>query len=611
MLTMAEKAERALRIIAEAPVIAYDTETSGLDWRVNSAVGYVITASAESNYYIPIRHGGGGNLLDPSCPPLTSATAHTTQHSFEVALSKAFEERRRRGYITVGHNLKFDMHFSANHGIVLGRACEDTSINAALLDEYARSYSLENVALAAKVVAKKGEELYQRLADMFGGKAERTQMEHFWRTPGDDPVSVDYALGDGITTLELRNKQMEWINEDGLSFVHRMESDLIWTVFRLERRGIKVDERYIDALVKATETEIAKARAALPEDFNERSPNQVKALMEKAGITNWPTTAIGNPSFTEKFLKQSVPGKTVITVRQLTNLNNTFVTPLRERHIFQGRVHAQLHPLKADDYGTVAGRFSCSDPNLQAIHKRNEELGRKFRRIFIADEGMDFNEADYSQCEPRLFAHYSQEPSLVEGYSMDPPRDMHQVVADMLNVDRSVTAKRMNMGIMTGMQTKTFANHMDWSLERATQAWNDWFDVFPKIRSFQSEAKSVFQARGYIKTILGRRCRLDHKRFAYRAVSRIIQGGNADIIKEKMRQCDLYLEAEGDTSHLLMTVHDSFNWQSPKGAIGQKHSAELVKICLDVQTPPFNLRVPFTMDVGIGDNWATATYGPE
>jgi len=611
MITLGDRAEMALRIVREAPLIAYDVETSGVDWRVNQPVGYVITESRENNFYIPIRHGGGANLLDPRVMPMETPTDKIVVHEWERELQKAFEERRQRNHKTIGHHLKFDMHMSANAGVMLGRNCGCTQNNAAMLDEYRRSFSLENVAKSEGVTPKLGDALYERLAQLFGGEAKRSQMEHYWRIAGDDPAAVEYSLGDGITTLEVWHSQVAEINAQEMGLIHGIESELIWTLFRMERRGIKVDEQYIGELEEAIDAELSAARAVLPLGLNVKSPVQMRKLFEDAGITNWPTTDAGNPSFTESFLKQSDLGKAVVAVRQLSTLGSSFITPLKERFIFEGRVHATLNQLKADETGTVAGRLSCSDPNLQAVHKRNKVLGRKFRKVYVADEDMEFCEDDYSQCEPRLFAHYSQEPSLLEGYNQVPFRDVHSVVAEMLDVERDPTAKRMNMGILTGMQTASFAGHMNWPIDRATQAFNAWFEAFPGIKGFQDQAKAVFRSRGYVKTILGRRCRLEQARFAYRGTSRIIQGSNADILKERLLACDKYLESQGDLIHLLMTVHDSIEYQKPMGAEGDRQRAEMRALMVDVQSAPYNLRVPFVMDSGQGRNWAEATYGPE
>lgn len=610
MITLGEKADMALRAVREAPLIAYDTEGSGLDVRRCNNVGYVITVDVNNNFYIPVRHGGGGNLNDPNCGPLQTPHDTSPHHQFEIELQKAFQERRQKtGFITVGHNMKFDCHMSARHGIYLGRDLEDTQLNEAMLNEFARSFSLDSCAKYHGVTAKKGEELYEHLARLFGGKAERKIMSEYWRLAGDDPIGVDYALGDGITTLELRESQMKGIEKDEMAVIHRIESRLIWTIFRMEHRGIKADEEYIGQLLEGVDRDLAVAMEKLPARFNVRSGTQMKKFMEDSGHTGWPTTELGNPSFTEKWLKSHDEGKAVIAVRQLTNLKNTFVIPLKDRHIFGGRIHTSLHQLKADEFGTISGRFSCSDPNLQAIHKRNKVLGRLFRAIFVADDDMEFYEADYSQCEPRLYAHYSQEPALLNGYNAKPFRDVHDVVAVMLNVERDPTAKRMNMGIFTGMQPKTFAGHMEWPLEKAAAAHADWFAAFPGIRGFQDGAKRAFRQRGWVKTILGRRCRLDNAQYSYKAASRVIQGSNADILKYKMLAADEYVEDNGDLIELLMTVHDSLNWQAPKGAEGERQSKEMIELCSEVQCEPFNLRVPFVMDVGKGPNWAIATYG--
>lgn len=615
MQTLGEKAEIALRIVREAPVIAYDSETSGLDWRIHSVVGYVITCP-EQSLYIPIRMGGGANLMDPNVSPLREANEKTVQHRWEKELADAFYTRIRRGFLTIGHNLKFDMHMSANHGVSLGRNCEDTQHNAAMLDEFARSFSLDGCAAIAGVTAKKGQPLYDRLAQQFGCKADKSAMGEFWRLSGDDPVGVEYAEGDGITTLELRAWQHPQIIDQGMQEIHRIESELIWSVFRMERRGIAANADRIKSVQEEIEKRLNTARANLPKHFNERSGPQIKKLFEAANISDWPMTEPsrthpqGQPSFTEKWLKKHAIGRYIVDVRKLTNLNNSFITPLKEHHIFNGRVHASLNQLKSDEYGTISGRFSSSQPNMQQVPKRDKELGRLFRSIFVADEGMEMEEGDYSQCEPCLFAHFSKDESLVHGYSSSPRIDVHDIVAQNFKCERDPTAKRMNMGIFTGMQPKTLAGHMGWDVTTATEQFNAWFALFPGVRAFQDQAKAVFKSRGYVRTILGRRMRLDHPRFAYRATSRIIQGNNADIVKDRFLCADKYLESEGDKAYLQMTVHDSFLWQSPKGETGLNISKELVRIFLDVQSPPFSLRVPFVMDSHRGPNWAIATYGP-
>lgn len=613
IMNIGEQAEQVLKIVAEAPLIAYDTETSGLDWHKNFPVGYVVTADKGNNFYIPIRHGGGGNLLDPDggtpAPPDSPTQQNLIIHTFERELARAFAERTRRGYRTITHNGKFDAHMSLRVGVSIGRNLYDTGITQALLNEYTRKWTLEEIAKEHGVTPKLSEPLYEYLASRFGGDAKKGQMENFWQLHGRDEMGVDYAMGDGITTLELHHKQMGEIEKQQLMFIHELESDLIWTLVRMEQRGVKVDLQYCEWLDEYIEGQIKIAASALPDGFNSRSGPQVQNLMASIGRLDWPVTDKGNPSFTEHWLKTFDEGKAILRHRQWNNIRNTFLNPLTQEHVYNGRVHPSINQLKGDEYGTVSGRFSCSRPNLQQLPKRNEEVAIPFRKVFVADSRFKFYERDYSQCEPRLFAHYSKEPSLVAGYLADPPRDMHQVVAELLNVERDPTAKRMNMGILTGMYPKAFAGHMGWDLEMAQNKWNEWFEVFPGIRSFQGQATDVFKSRGYIRTLLGRRCRLDKPRFAYRGTSRIIQGGNADILKYKLLQVDLYLESVEDRSQMLMTVHDSFNYQCPDDDNGQKDHEEIGRIMEDVMTDPIRLSIPFVTDSGSGDNWSQASFG--
>lgn len=614
-MTLYDDAQSALRAVRDAPIIAFDTETSGVDWKRNVVVGYVITVDINNNWYIPVRHAGGGNLMDNNVAPITEPTVEKHDvHWFERELADAFRERNRRGLITVGHNTKFDMHMAMNHGISLGRTSRCTQISEAMINEHAGSYSLDSCAKRHGVTPKRAEPMYEHLAARFGGKAEPAQMANFWRLSGDDDIANDYAKGDGITTLELWFDQQKVIDEpcqyDGRSMrgVHDMEQDLMWTVFKMERRGIKVNQNRLDEVIDILAKRTKEAYSKLPPNFNVRSPRDMKAWLESIGRTDWPLTEKGAPSFAQKWLKSHPDTKPVVDVRELLDLKSKFIDPLIQTHIFNGRVHSSLNQLKADEYGTITGRFSSSNPNMQQVPKRNKDLGRLFRSIFVPDEGKIFYEGDYSQCEPRLFAHYTESPKIMAGYQQEPFVDMHTVLAEELKVERDPTAKRMNMGLLTGMYPPTFASHMNWPIEKAKPIW-DWYrgEFFPELAEFHELARKVYKMRGYVKTLLGRFCHLHNPQLAYQAVSRIIQGGNADITKYKLLQADRFIEDSGADIELLMTVHDSFEWQA--SAADTARVDEMVRNMADVQTPPFNLKVPFLVEVGSGPNWAIATYG--
>lgn len=621
MMTQSETAELALRLVREAPVIAFDVETSGVDWKRNSVVGYVVTESADANCYVPIRHGGGGNLRGGQ--PLTEAVVPRPMpvSEFELQLAQAFDERNRRGFLTIGHNLRFDCHLSANHGVMLGRNLNCTQITEALIDEYAGSYSLDACCKRHGVTEKKGDALYAHMAQLFGGEPERKIMQHFWRLAGDDPVAVDYAMGDGVSTLDLWRSQNDAVyqeDKDGktLENIFKLENELIWTVFRLERIGMRIDEGRLDWAFREVGRLVdeARAQAGFAKDFNVRSTATVKDWLVGQGVTDFPRTdptprfPEGQISIRQKWLESHPAGAPIVAIRNALDLESKFLAPLRERHLFEGRVHATLNQLKQDDYGTVTGRFSCNEPNLQQISKRNKKLGKILRSVFIPDDDKTLYEADYSQAEPRTFAHYTQSAKIMEGYLRTPFVDMHSVVAHELGVDRGTVGKRLNMGMLTGLGPASLADHMDWPADRAKKTWEWYMNVFfPELRKFHSDASAVYKRRGFVRTMLGRRCNLKDSRFAYQAVSRIIQGAGADIIKYKLLEADKMCEADGDEVNIIMTIHDSFVFQAP--AEKKDFVDHLIARLSSVQEDPFNLRVPFLMDVGSGENWAIASYG--
>jgi DNA polymerase-1 len=612
MKKLGEKAEFAIRLIESGEPFAYDTETSGLDWKTVYPVGYVFTSLDRTSVYIPIRHGGGGNLA--GVPSLADPSGPFELHPFEARLAKAFKYRDQtfpKGKPVIGHNLKFDAHQSLTVGIDLGRDMYCTQYGAALLDEWAKSHSLEHSCAVRGLPLKKSEAMYAHLARKLGVPNNKEAMAHFWRLGGDDPVAVDYAEGDGISTIALWEDQVPRLAEENLVAVMQLECDLIRHIVRMERTGVKVDEARLEELDGIFKKKMEDLALKLPPGFNSKAPTQVMAYFRAAGITDWPTTDLGNPSFPEKWLERSEPGRRIVAVRHVRTIRDQFIKPMREQHVFKGRVHTSFNQLRGDGFGVISGRFSSSFPNLQQVPKHNKELSELYRSLFVADDGYDFYEADFSQCEPRLFAHYAQAQVLIDGYNANPPVDMHDVTAKFLDADRDTVAKRMNMGLLTGMWPKALAGHMNWDEAHARRMWNEWFRGYPEIKDFQDTATAKMKSAGFVRTILGRRCRLDDPRFAYRATSRIIQGSNADILKYKLlRVCEM-AEGMGDTLQVLMTVHDSYNWQATKDRAGLEASRALVEECSDVQGPPFLLRVPFKMDVKKGGTWAEATFGPK
>ena len=596
-----------LRRVEASPLMIYDVETDGLDWRVNRIVGHVFTFGPrpDDTYYVPVRHGPDyktGNIME---------YPDKGGHPFEVALNRITS--KRIDLRTVGHHLMFDMMMANSHGIRFVGPLEDTEVNDALLDEFSRSHSLEASCQHAGTPAKKGEELYHHLASRFGGKPDRrTQMGNFWRLDGRDPIGFDYAAGDGVSTWHLYARQLEACQEQEIEGIRQLESRVTRTVYRMMRRGIKIDEARLAEVIDILEKRVAQAQQVLPEGLNVNSSPGLAKYFRSLGFKDeqFNLTEKGNPSFDEEWLKHHDAGRPVIVLRKFRHLLEAFALPMRDRHIYNGRVYATFTQMANDDFGTVTGRFSSSEPNLQQVPKRNKEGAMLLRSIFLPDEGLDWIDADLSQCEPRLLAHYSQSKVLLEGYLSKPSVDAHSAVAKAANIDRE-SGKRLNQTIITGGGKKKLIGMLG---PDGARIYDEYFAAMPEVKALQKESSGVMLRRGYVKSLLGRRARLEKSDKSYLAINRLLQCGNADIVKKAMVDIDDIYEKNGDTCAILNTVHDALGQQ---GNMSDPDQYALVMESLRLLTDfgpdgqSVFLSVPMQADYGIGKNWAEATFPTE
>lgn len=588
----------ALSMVRNSEVIAYDTETSGLE-HSDYIVGYVIT-DWEHSVYVPVRHEGGGNIPLPLV--------------FEEELAAAFRDRTRLGLRTVGHHLGFDLRMSSKVGyggkttpILLGSPLEDTMINESLIDDTTIGYGLDDCSARHQVTVKKGDELYRALAENFGGLPDRKQMKNFWKMPGDHPKVVDYATGDGVSTLELWRSQQPILDEWNLRRVWQLECDLLPYLARMYSRGVKVDMDYGNSLVGkggVIEVKLAEAKKVFTPGFNVRSPNEVEALYRANGFGDgdFSRTATGKVSFVEKWLETNEIGKSIIGVRKIEKARDSFIAPLIDTKNFDGRVYPVLHQSKSDEFGVAGARLSCSDPNLQAYPKRDYEIGSLIRPLIVPDFGMIY-EFDFQQQEPRLFTHYSGDPALTEGYRTG-TMDIHDRAAQQLSLHRDV-AKRLGMGMLTMMSVPTLARHMGCSEDDARVMHRAFLaDAFPDIKVFQDEAVRLFKQRGWVKSILGRIARMAERKFAYRAVSRIIQNSGGDHMKTAILYLNQYEDAYPDEFQVMLSIHDSGIFQTDDH---EKHAPEAKRL-MEKVAEDFGLKVPIPVDTGWGKHWGQASY---
>lgn len=608
-----EKIEQALRRLRECKEVVVDVETSGLDWRKQHIVGHVLTfgPKEDDSYYLPVRHRGGGNISGCSTPSTKDGWTGD-RHPLEIEIVKELE---KPGRTCIFHNGAFDLRFLYRVGLTKFDAdYDDTMLNATLLNEWQASFSLDYCCKAYGVAQKKTT-IYDYILSKFpeARGAPKQAMGYFWQLAGDDPVAVEYAEGDGTSTWQLRKRQHEEIALQNLQLVHSVECKVIPVLARMMTRGVKIDEERLHVVKKLTQTKLDEALRALPEGFNSRASSQVRKLMEDNGFTNWPYTAPskthpkGLPSFSEAWLVTNPVGQKIVAARKLSNLLASFIDPMITTHLWNGRVHPEYNQLRGDEYGTITGRLSSSNPNLQQVNKRNEELGRIHRSIFVPDEGMLWGSADWSQMEPRLLAYYSRCKVLTDGYKADPPIDAHSAVATAANIDRE-TGKRVNQTLITGGGKGVLTSKYGIPPDKVDQVWTDYFKAMPEIKLFQKQAAQRMRNRGYVVSLLGRRARIKDK--DYVALNRLLQGGNADCIKYKMVQIDDYLRSEGDKVNLLNNVHDALDFQfKPED---KKIYDEALRIMTSFGPDDLiSLDIPIAVDAKIGKDWAIATFGEE
>lgn len=593
---MSEEAQAFINMLsADKEDLGYDVETNGLNWKDGFVCGYGLS-DGNYSFYVPVRHGGGFNIEGVE--------------AFEREVAKIIDKRKHK---LIAHNAKFDAHFSANHGIYIAKKVVDTMVREALLNEHRSSYSLKNSCKRFPDIEQKNDKVINEyLANKFNVPVKGA-MGCFYKLVGNDEIGISYAKSDNIAVKQLYEKQNREIALQNLDVVDGLEKELTYVLWKMERKGIKINLNEVETLKREIEKDLLAAYSEIPlgEDLtpiNVKSNKDLQQYFEYCQIEDWPLTAKGNPSFNKLFLAKSSEGEIILQARKLDHFTSSFLNPL-DVHIFNGRIHCRFNQAIGEFGGVRFGRLSCGDPNMQQVPKRDKVLGKKFRRIFISDDDFYYVELDYSQAEPRLFTHYSGEPSLMRGYNSKPYIDMHSIAAELMHIERSV-AKNLNLGIMYTMGAAKLANQLGITYDEAKDIVSQWYKTFKKVSGFTRDAAKVAEVRGFVKTILGRRARFPDPRFSYRAANRIVQGGSADILKWKIVEINRWIEANNydEVVHILLNIHDSIVLQVHKDYFHLIE--EIKKIMEDVQVAPFNLKVPFVVEhEEPALNWSDATYG--
>ena len=524
----------------------------------------------------------------------------------------------------VFHNALYDLGWLRAEGIEVKGKIIDTMIAAPLLDENRKWYNLNSLA-RDYLGEYKDEKLLKSAADEFGVDPK----SGMWQLP---PRYVGkYAEQDALITLKLWETLNKKITQQECTSIFQLETDLLPVLFEMKTKGVRVDvdkaqetKKQLSKLEKSLIEEIVKDTGVTVEPWVATS---VAKVFDAVGLSYSRTEKSGAPMFTKQFLANNPHpiAQKIIKIREINKANTTFVDTILE-HSYNGRIHCDFHSLRSDGGGTVTGRFSSSNPNLQQIPARDPEIKKLIRGLFIPEEGHKWGSFDYASQEPRWLVHYcatltgvDRHPQIDDVVKMyhEGNADFHQMVADMANIPRK-QAKTVNLGIMYGMGKGKLANVMDIEMEEAERLLNTYNQKVPFLKSLSEKAMDRAASTGVIRTWLGRKCRFDmyepvsygynkalpmeeaikeygskgriRRAFTYKALNRLIQGSSADQTKKAMVEC--YKEGLCPT----LTVHDElcFNIENQKQA---DRIVEIMTTCIP------ELKVPFEVDMALCDNW--------
>jgi DNA polymerase I-like protein with 3'-5' exonuclease and polymerase domains len=512
----------------------------------------------------------------------------------------------------------YDVCWIRNLGIKINGLIVDTMIAASLIDENRFAYSLNALSWEylghGKNEAALNEEAKSRGLDP---KAE------MWKLP---PMYVGaYAEKDAELTLELWQKfKTEIINQD-IESIFNLETDLFPCLVDMRFKGVRVDgERALSLktqLLQQEEKLLHEVKTETGIDPQIWAARSIAKVFDKLGLEYSRTEKSQAPSFTKNFLSEHAHPlvQKIAQAREINKAHTTFIdTILRFEH--KGRIHADINQIRSDQGGTVTGRFSYSNPNLQQLPARNKDLGPMIRSLFLPEENCTWGCFDYSQQEPRLVVHYAalhKFPSVydvVDAYNDNTNTDFHKTVAEMADIPRS-QAKTINLGLFYGMGKTKLQAELGVTKEKSDELFNQYHAKVPFVKHLMNSASNRAQAQGQIRTLLGRLCRFHlwepnmfgmHKAmshedalkehgpgikraYTYKALNKLIQGSAADMTKKAM--VDLY--KEGIVAHIQ--IHDELDL-----SVESKEHADKI---IEIMENAVKLEVPNKVDYESGENW--------
>ena len=582
--------------LEDAPLFAFDTETTSLNYMQAEIVGVSFAVEPGEAAYVPLAH------INPGLEG---------QLNREQVLEQLRPLLESDAVKKVGQHLKYDANVLANHGISLRGIAHDTMLESYVLDAVGSRHDMGSLALKY---------LGQRVISFEEVAGKGVKQITFDHVPIEQ--AAEYAAEDADVTLRLHEALMPRLEaEPKLREVYEdLELPLVPVLSKIERNGAYVS---VDRLRKQS-GEIATRLAELEtkacelagQPFNLASPKQLgEILFEKLELPVIKKTPKGAPSTAEEVLVElandyELPA-VLIEHRGLAKLKSTYTDKLPEMvDAATGRVHTSYHQAV-----TATGRLSSSDPNLQNIPVRTEE-GRRIRQAFIAPLGRKIVAADYSQIELRIMAHLSSDAGLLHAFAHE--LDVHSATAaevfdvalEAVNNDQRRKAKAINFGLIYGMSAFGLAKQIGVSRSEAQQYIDRYFARYPGVADYMDATRALAHEQGYVETLLGRRlylpeinARNKQRQLAAErtAINAPMQGTAADIIKLAMIEVDRWLTDSALDAKMIMQVHDELVFEVADDACDA--------LCAEVTARMANvieLKVPLLTEVGVGANWDEA-----
>ena len=594
--------------------IAIDLETRdeginnklGAGWATGNGyvIGFAVAVEGWQGYY-PFKHQGGGNMIPDQ----------VLKYMKDVC---ALPSRK------IFHNAQYDVGWLQHMGIKVNGEIVDTMIAAGVINENRWSYSLNALAKDYLGELKSENDLNEAAKDH--GIDPKAEM---WRLPAEH-VGF-YAEQDARLTYLLWQRFKPELQNQSLTTVWELENKLLPILIQMRMKGVRVDVERANQLKLEFQNQekeyLQKIKQLVGKDIDIWAARQIGEAYDRLGLDYPRTEKTQEPSFTANWLANSKHdiSKLIAQAREINKFHGTFLDSIL-RYEHNGRIHGEINQLRSDSGGTVSGRLSMANPNLQQLPARNKDFGPKIRGLFLPEQGCRWGSFDYSQQEPRMVVHYAASigegyegsNELVEAYA-NSETDFHQTVADLAGIERK-QAKTIGLGLMYGMGKNKLANSLGLSTEEASALIAKYNRKVPFVKLLSDRCMQKASDEGVIRTKKGRKCRFDmwepkdfgihspetfenacskygrnniKRAFTYKALNRLIQGSAADQTKQAIVSCY-------EAGHLpKLQIHDELCFDI-KNDDEVKLIKETMETCMD-------FKVPSKVDVALGDDFGQAS----